>query len=129
MTLVHLPLKIPPWIAKAQRVPPLHRPAQSLRAETQSDESAGADRLDRACLSPVGRAGCLRGWVEEGSFPALLGSWSEPWFTLLTPGLFAFFSTTPLPFLSPLAAARRIREQRPKTGTYRRPYRPVAQEG
>lgn len=62
-----------------------------------------------------------------------LGIWSEP--ALLARAVFPSAHTCAFclsvvfpPPISPLAAVGRIREQRPQTGTYRCPHRPVAQE-
>lgn len=134
--LCFLPRKSP-WIAKAWRSPPTTAEKRGLEAEMQFDESASADRLDRACLSNVGRDRCSRAWVEEGSFPAVFEArW--PWHLVgaCLAGRSLISLCSHLCFLSlfppssppPLAAARRIREQRPQTGTYRHPHRPVAQE-
>lgn len=132
-------LQNPPRLPNLGALPLYHHPARGLGAEMQLMKVlVQIDSTELVCLMwGGGMVAGGRGERRAPSQPPLkhagLGIWSElallagPLFPSAHTCAFCLSAVFPPP-LSPLAAVGRIRKQRPQTGTYRCPHRPVAQE-
>lgn len=132
-------LQNPPRLPNLGTLPLYHHPARGLGAEMPLMKVlVQIDSTELVCLMwgggmVAGRRGERRAPSQPPLKHAGLGIWSElallagPLFPSAHTCAFCLSAVFPPP-LSPLAAIGRIRKQRPQTGTYRCPHRPVAQE-